>query len=137
MPPFSLPWRSRLLFWLQLSLVAGALYDLFFAGLLVLAPELPQRLLELEPPAQPYLWLIALFLVMLAGFYLYAAYDPVSYEGNVLVAIGGRALGAAVMGFVAWREPALWGFGCLAAGDLFFAAAHAAFYLPIRPLITH
>ncbi len=137
MPPPPILSRSRFLFWLQASLVAGALYDLFFAGLLVLAPELPQRLLELEPPADPYLWLIAVFLVMLAFFYLYAAYDPVSYEGNVLVAIGGRALGAAVMGFVAWRAPELWGFYALAAGDLVFAVAHAALYLPLRPLITH
>lgn len=117
--------------------MAGALYDLFFAALMVLAPELPERLLGLVPPADPYLWLIAVLLSMLAFFYLYAAYDPVSYEGNVLVAIGGRALGAAVMGFAAYRDPALWGFAVLAAGDLAFALAHTAFYLPIRPLITH
>lgn len=138
MPPPRLPHRSRLLWLLQLSLLAGAAYDLFFAGLMVLAPELPQRLLGLRPPGDAYyLWLIAVFLVMLTLFYAFAAYDPVSYEGNVLVAIGGRLLGAAVLGFAAWREPALWGLWVLAGGDLFFGLAHAACYLPLRPLVTH
>ncbi len=41
---------------------------------------------------------------MLACFYLFAAYDPVAYEGNVLVAIAGRGLGALAMGLAAaWR----------------------------------
>ena len=138
MPAPTWPSRSRFLFLLQLSLLAGALYDLVFAGLLVLAPELPQRLLELNPPADRYyLWLIAVFLTMLTGFYGYAAYDPVAYEGNVVVAIAGRGLGALAMGLAAWQNPALWGLYPLAAGDLFFALAHAVFYLPLRPLVTH
>lgn len=138
MPPFRLPLRSRLLGWLQASLVIGAVYDLFFAGLMVLAPELPQRLLSLSPPEPRYfLWLIAVFLTMLAAFYLFAAYDPVAYEGNILVAIAGRGLGALAMGLAAWQDPSLWGLYVLAGGDLVFALAHAAFYLPVRPLVTH
>jgi hypothetical protein len=138
MPPPRLPNRSRFLWLLQLSLVAGGIYDLFFAGMMLLAPELPQRMLELRPPGDAfYLWLIAVFLTMLAFFYLFAAYDPVAYEGNVLVAIGGRLLGAAVMGFAAWRDPSLWGLWALAGGDAVFALAHTAFYLPLRPLVTH
>lgn len=138
MPPFPLPSRSRFLFGLQASLVVGAVYDLFFAVLMVAAPELPQRMLGLAPPEPRYfLWLTAVFLTMLAGFYLYAAYDPVAYEGNVLVAIVGRTLGALAMFYAASSDPALSGLYLLAGSDLAFALAHAAFYLPLRPLVTH
>lgn len=138
MPPFRLPLRSRLLGWLQASLAIGAVYDLFFAGLMILAPELPQQMLGLAPPEPRYfLWLTAVFLTMLAGFYFFAAYDPVAYEGNILVAIAGRALGALAMGLAAWQDPSLGGLYVLAGGDLLFAAVHAALYLPLRPLVTH
>lgn len=138
MPDFVLPSRSRYLRLLQVSLVVGALYDLVFAALMVLAPEVPQRMLGLTPPADAYyLWLIAVFLTMLALFYLLAAYDPVAYEGNIQVAIVGRTLGALALFAGTFGRPDLWGLYPLAAGDLFFALAHTAFYLPLRPLVTH
>jgi len=138
MSAYQLPSRSRVLRLLQVSLIMGALYDLAFAALMVLAPELPQRLLELKPPEDRYfLWLIAVFLTMLAGFYTLAAYDPVAYEGNIQVAILGRSLGALALFAGTFGRPDLWGLYVLAGGDLFFALVHIAFYLPMRPLVSH
>ena len=79
---------------LKLSLRAGAAYDLIFALAMVAFPALAAELLGLRLPGDPYyLWLIAVFLVMLAGVYLLAAYDPRAYWGNIVVGIGGRTLG--------------------------------------------
>ena len=118
---------------LRISLVAGAAYDFAFAAVTVVAPELPERLLGLRPPGDAYfLWLIAVFLCMLGGFYLLAAYDPLAYGGNIVVAILGRAAGCLVMGWAAWRDPDLAGLGWLAAADGVFAVVHLAFLSSIR-----
>lgn len=123
-------------FWLRLlklSLVVGAAYDLIFAAQIAFFPELATRWLGLLPPQEPYfLWLIAVFLVMLAGFYLAAAYDPSSYSFNILVAIGGRGLGALALFAASADRPDLWGLQPLAAADLCFAIAHALCWWPIR-----
>lgn len=127
------PRHGRLLRLLRISLVAGALYDLVFAATMVVAPELPERLLDLPQPGEPfYLWLIATFLTMLAGFYLFAAFDPISYWGNIVLAIVGRTCGALVLGLAAWSDPALAGLVPLAVADLLFAVLHAVFWWPIR-----
>ena len=119
--------------WLKVSLVAGAVYDLFFAAVILLWPTLPERLLGLRPPGDPhYLWLIAVFLTMLAGFYFYAAYDPRAYAGNIRVAIVGRFLGFVALLAGALHDPTLSGLYPLAFADLAFAAAHAALWWPIR-----
>lgn len=119
--------------WLKISLVAGAVYDLIFAAIMVVAPGLPEKLLELRPPGDDfYLWLIAVFLTMLAAFYFYAAYDPRAYAGNIKVAIVGRTAGFVVMIAAALADPTLWGLYALAAGDLLFAVSHALFWWPIR-----
>lgn len=122
--------RLRLL---KISLVAGALYDLIFAAMMVGAPGLATRFLDLAPPQERYfLWLIAVFLTMLALFYLAAAYDPSSYGFNILIAIFGRLLGAAALYAGSIGRPDLWGLVPLAAADLGFGVAHAALWLPIR-----
>jgi hypothetical protein len=134
--PFANP--SRLLRWLKVSLVAGALYDLAFAAQIVLMPELATRLLGLQPPAEAYfLWLIAIFLGMLGGIYLLAAYDPSAYSGNILIAIAGRWLGAAMFLYASLDRPDLWGLQPLAAADFAFGLAHAALWLPIRKAFAH
>ncbi|MEM8934589.1 MAG: hypothetical protein AAGE94_25570 [Acidobacteriota bacterium] len=118
---------------LRISLVCGAVYDFIFAAVALLAPGLPEQLLGLRQPGDPYfIWLIAVFLCMLGGFYLFAAYDPRSYRGNIDVAIVGRTLGFVAMGYAAHRDPTLSGLWVLALSDLAFAAAHAWFWLPIR-----
>ena len=62
---------------LRASLVLGALYDLGFAALMVLAPQVPSRLLSLPLPGERfYLSLLAVLLTMLALLYLVAAEDP-------------------------------------------------------------
>lgn len=125
--------HHRLLSGLKLSLRVGAAYDFFFAAVMLLAPGLPERLLGLRPPGDDYfLWLIAVFLCMLGGFYLLAAYDPRSYRGNIDIAIVGRSLGFAALAAGAMSDPALAGLWVLALGDLFFAVVHAVCWLPIR-----
>jgi len=96
-PPSRFARRFRLLTLLRASLVAGAIYDLFFAVLMVLAPEVPARWFSLPLPPLPegrfYLWLLAILLAMLAALYLATAHDPRRYTAILVVAIAGRALG--------------------------------------------
>lgn len=128
--------RFRLLALLQGSLVAGALYDLAFAVLMVAAPQVPARLLALPLPPLPegrfYLWIIAVFLLILATLYLAAAQDPRRYSAIIAVAIGGRVLGAAVFVVAALTGSGLQGLLPLAAADFAFGAAHAVAWWPIR-----
>lgn len=127
------PRHGRLLRALRTSLVAGALYDVAFAAVMVVAPSLPERIFGLPQPGESfYLWLIAVLLCMLAAFYLLAAWDPVSYHGNVAVAIGGRTAGGVVLLLATVGRPDLAGLLPLAIGDLVFAALHAFFWWPIR-----
>ncbi|MEM8994748.1 MAG: hypothetical protein AAGF23_08140 [Acidobacteriota bacterium] len=131
--PSATPRHAFFLRWLKISLVAGAVYDLIFAVIIVAAPELPEKLLQVRPPGDPfYLWLIAVFLTMLAAFYFYAAYDPRAYSGNIRIAIVGRTAGFIAMCGAAVTDPTLWGLYVLAAGDLLFAVSHAIFWWPIR-----
>jgi len=125
--------RFRLLRLLRASLVAGALYDLGFAVTLVAAPGLLARTLSLPlPGAGFYLWILAVFLTMLAALYLVAAQDPRRHSAVIAVAIGGRTLAALAFILAAVLDPELGGLHLLAAADLVFAVAHAAFWLPIR-----
>ncbi|MCB1056686.1 MAG: hypothetical protein KDD11_14385 [Acidobacteria bacterium] len=118
---------------LTVSLVVGALYDLGFAAAMVLAPELPMRLLHLPLPGESfYLWLIAIFLAMLAALYLMAAEDPRRYSGVIAVAIAGRLAGALAFVIAAWGRPDLAGLYPLAAADLAFGVAHALLWAPVR-----
>lgn len=127
------PRHGRLLRALRISLIAGALYDVAFAVVLVVAPTLPERILSLPQPGETfYLWLLAVLLSMLAAFYLLAAWDPFSYHGNVAVAIGGRTAGGLVLLLATVGRPDLAGLLPLAIGDLVFAALHAIFWWPIR-----
>ena len=128
--------RFRLLALLRASLVAGALYDIGFAILMVAAPRVPARMFGLPLPPLPegafYLWILATLLLMLAGLYLAAAYDPRRYSAIIAVAIAGRALGALVFAIAALRGPDLGGLVPLAAADLAFSLVHAASWWPIR-----
>ena len=125
--------RFRFLALLRASLVLGALWDVAFALLLVFAPEASARLFELPLPPLPegafYLWIFAVVLLMLAAMYVLAARDTRRYSGIVGVAIGGRILGGLVLSLAAMRVP---GLIPMAAADLGFGIAHAAFWLPIR-----
>jgi hypothetical protein len=127
---------SRRFLWLRLlrgGLMAGALYDLGFAALMVAAPELPARFFSLPLPGEAfYSWLIAALLAMLAALYLAAARDPRRYSAIIAVAILGRACGAMLFALAAWRRPDLAGLWPLAGADLGFAVLHAASWLPVR-----
>lgn len=128
--------RFRLLTLLRGSLVLGALYDLVFALLMVAAPGVPARLLDLPLPPLPegafYLWVMAVLLTMLAALYLLAARDTRRYSGIVAVAIAGRLLGGLALGIAALRGPDLAGLYPLAVADAAFGLAHAAFWWPLR-----
>jgi uncharacterized membrane protein len=125
--------RFRFLALLRASLVLGALWDISFALLLAFAPEASARAFDLPLPPLPegafYLWIFAVVLLMLAALYLLAARDTRRYSGIVGVAIGGRILGGLVLFLAALRVP---GLVPMAAADLGFGIAHAAFWLPIR-----
>lgn len=128
-----IPRHAFWLRWLKRSLRLGAIYDLVFAGMMVFAPHMATQFLDLRPPEEPYyLWLIAVFLFMLAGIYFLAAYDPEAYRGNVDIAVVGRTLGFVAMAAGAWGRPEMWGLWVLAFGDLFFAAAHFVCWIPVR-----
>ena len=110
---------------LRTSLVLGALYDLGFAALMVLAPQVPSRLLSLPLPGERfYLSLLAVLLTMLALLYLVAAEDPRRYSAVVVVAAVGRCAGAVALGLGALGRPDLAGLWPLAAADLAFGVAH-------------
>jgi hypothetical protein len=128
-----LPRYSLYLRLLRLSLLAGALYDLLLAAVLVFAADTVARGLGVPLPGEAfYLSLMAVFLVMMSAFYLLAVYDPTSYRGNILVAIGGRAAAVVVLATAALGNADLTGLYVMAAGDLFFAVLHATLYWPIR-----
>jgi hypothetical protein len=128
--------RFRFLLLLRGSLVVGAIYDLAFAVLMIVAPGLPARWLGLPLPPLPrgafYLWVMATLLGMLAFLYLLAARDTRRYSGIVLVALVGRIAGGLAIAIAALRGPDLAGLWPLAAADLGFGLAHAVFWLPIR-----
>ncbi len=125
--------RFRWLRLLRASLVLGALYDLAFAALMVLAPGLLADLFRLPLPGPRfYLWLIAVLLAMVASLYLAAAHDPRRYSAVIAVAIAGRTVGAAALALAAWRDPGMDGLWGPAAAELAFAAAHAIFWWPLR-----
>jgi len=128
--------RFRLLGLLRGSLVAGALYDLVFAVLMVAAPQLPARILNLPLPPLPegrfYLWIMATLLLMLAALYLAAAFDPRRYSAVIAVAVGGRAVGAAAFAVAALTGSGLGGLLLLAAADLGFSVLYAVSWWPIR-----
>ncbi len=118
---------------LRASLAVGGLYDLVLAAWFLLAPGSAARLLRLPPPDEAvYVWLIVVLLAMVAALYLLAAYDPMAYAGNVLVAIAGRAVGGSMLLYAAGRGlPGLYLPGAV---DLLFAAVHAVCWWPLRRL---
>ena len=123
--------RMRALDLLRATLVFGALYDFAYAALMIVAPELPERLLQLPQPQEAfYLGVMAIFLVMLGSLYLFAARDPRRYSGIIVVAIVGRLAGGALFVATAMRNPGLWGLYVLAAGDILIALSHALFFRP-------
>jgi hypothetical protein len=128
--------RFHLLTLLRASLAAGAVYDFGFAVLMIAAPQVPARMLDLPLPPLPegrfYLWILGTLLTMLAALYLAAARDPRRYSAIIGIAIGGRALGALALGLAALTGDGLGGLIPLAVADLTFSVVHAGAWFPIR-----
>ncbi len=130
LPPLPYSLSLRLL---RLSLVLGVADNAIFAVLLVVAPNLPGRWLGLTlPPERFQLWLVAIFLGMLAVFYTLAAFDPVAYWGNILVVIGGRLAGAGALTLAICGQPELSGLWPVVASNLVLGLLHAFFWWPVR-----
>jgi uncharacterized membrane protein YvlD (DUF360 family) len=117
---------------LRVSLWLGAAYDAVFAVLMVAAPRPTARLLRLPLPPLPegafYLWIMAVLLLMLASLYVIAARDLGRHGAIVAVAASGRILGGLALLAAAAGQPGLAGLYPLAAADLAFGLAHAAFW---------
>ncbi len=120
---------------LRLSLAAGGAFNLLLAAVLALIPGLISKLLGLPLPVEGfYLGLLAVLVAMVAAVYLLAAYDPMAYAGNVLVAIAGRSAAGMVMAVAATGRSDLSGLYVLAAADLSFGVVHALCWWPTRHL---
>jgi len=113
---------------LSWSLRAGAAYDAVFALLLVAFPAEISGTFRLPLPGERfYLWLIAVFLFSLSGFYVLLARDPGRQRDFVRLAIAIRLLGAVVIAAAAVGRPDLGSLYGIASGDLAFGLAHLAF----------
>ncbi|MBI3447990.1 MAG: hypothetical protein HY049_03595 [Acidobacteria bacterium] len=113
------------------TMLAGALYDLFFAICILAAPAALAGALGLEMPQQQiYLRFLGVFLAGVPAFYLMPVLHPGRYLGNVVAAALLRALGGVflVVAVLGYGEPKA--FLVLAAADLAFAAVH---YLSLVP----
>lgn len=128
-----MPVQHDLLRPLALSLRIGAAYDLAFALAFVAAPEAIGGLLGLPLPGERfYLWLVAVLLALLSGFYLLVARDPARHRELVWMTVLGRAAGAAVLALAAIGPSHLAGLWVPAAGDLAFAVVHGVLARPLR-----
>ena len=118
---------------LRATLVLGALYDLAFAAFMLLAPQVPARLLSLPLPGERfYLAILAVLLAMLGVLYLVAAEDPRRYSAVVVVAALGRCAGAVAFAAAAFGRPDLAGLWPLAAADLGLGLAHGWLWMRQR-----
>jgi uncharacterized membrane protein len=112
---------------LSWSLRAGAAYDALFAFLLVVFPAQIAGVFRLPLPGERfYLWLIAVFLLSLAAFYILVARNPAGRRDFLRLAIAIRLGGAAAIAAATLGRPDLGGLWGIAAGDLLFGSVHFA-----------
>lgn len=128
--------RFRLLEVLRGALGLSGLLNLIAALLVVVSPavfaELAGAPLEAFRAEAFLLWLLAALLVPLGILYIVAARDPRRYSGIIVVAIGGRLLGALALGAGAVHRPELDGLWVFAAVDLALALLIAGSWIPLR-----
>ena len=118
--------------WVARSMALAAVYDLVFAIAILFATAPSARLLRLSLPDDlVYLRFNGVFLLMLAGMYLLAAFQPRRYRGIVTVAIIGRFLGFLYLGGV-WLTGGVATFAGLALADLFFSVLHGVLLVRAR-----
>jgi hypothetical protein len=109
------------------SLRVGAAYDALFAFLLVVFPTQIAGAFRLPLPGERfYLWLVAVFLVSLAAFYILVARNPGARRDFLRLAIAIRLVGGAVIAAATLGRPDLAGLWAIAAGDLLFGFTHLA-----------
>ena len=110
---------------LRLSLLAGAIYDLIFAGLILLVPEKLAPLIGVPlPDDQFYLRFLSVFLVGLAAMYLLPAWAPERYLGVILAAVLVRGLGCVFLCLAVAFHGRPWGLAVLGGVDGLFALVH-------------
>ena len=131
--PGSIMRRALLRRLLRAGLLFGAIYDLGFAALMLVAPEIPMHLLSLPLPGEDfYLAVLAVLLTIVASCYLLAAWDPERYAAVIVIAIAGRAAGAIALATAASGRPDLGGLWPLAGADATFALLHFGTWWPVR-----
>ncbi len=114
---------------LRITMVAGSLYDIAFAAVNLIAPQLGSAIFEIPlPEEQVYLRFTGIFLIALALFYMLPAIHPGRYLGNVVAAILARTAGALFLIAAATWYGQPRAFLVLGAGDLAFALVHT-YYL--------
>jgi hypothetical protein len=122
--------------WTDLARVLGfgALYDLAFGVAILAFTEPAAALLGLAVPDDPvYLHLNGVFLVLLAGLYALAAFEPRRYEGIAPVAAAGRGIGFLIL-TRAWLAGGPKTFLFLGLADLAIGAVTLALWLRARRL---
>lgn len=118
---------------LRASLLLGGLYDLAFAGALLLSPEIVAQILRVPLPGPAfYLWLLAVVLAMVAVLLLVAADDPRRYSAVVVVTAIGRCAGAVALGIAAFQAAALGGLWSVAGVEASLGVAHGWLWGRIR-----
>lgn len=120
-------WRA-----LGVSMAAGAIFDAVFAVSILVFTRPAAALLGIAvPPDTVYLGLNGVLLLLLAGVYSLAAWDPVRYQGIAAVAAAGRAGGFLYLtgAWLGGRPPVFLG---LAVSDLVFGLIHAVLLLRAR-----
>ena len=73
---------------LQISLVAGAVFDAAFAIPLLIDPVKLAEIVRVPPPDVITFRLVAVLLLMATGFYLFAAIDPNECPHTLTAAVG-------------------------------------------------
>ncbi len=138
--PIPSPNASTFLKIQRASLTIGAAADFLIAAILLLAPGVIANILQLPLPGETLpaeslcLWLIGVLLFMASGIYLLAAYDPMAYAGNVLVAIAGRAAVGCILLVAAAGADDPRGLAVLGAVDLGFSVVHTLCWRSTRHL---
>lgn len=114
---------------LRIVLVVGGLYDLLFAFLLAIAPEIPSRALGVPTSDPGFLSpLMPVFLLMIGFLAVVAAREPRRYSAVIAATIGGRLLGAFVLAAAAWERADLQGLWFLVGANVLLGGTIAWFW---------
>ena len=99
---------------MRLWLLAAGVYNLLWGALVVLLPDIPLRLAEMQPLPEPgrAIWQCLGMVIGVYGVgYLCAARDPLRHWPIVLVGLLGKIFGPIGFAWTAWDGAIPWHFG--------------------------